>query len=369
MTSMWCRVSRALAVLPALLFLGCQTSTSGFPGDTTEDLPWDSTHPFIWDNDSETDQISLAFALAAAHNGELNLVGITRSPNPYAGIRPENFQDWVDVARDSGWQALPNADSNLGHAWMAALARPASESIDEALPLDTSPAQTMMQTILSIGTPTKPVVVATGGAVTTLASAYLLALRSDRGPEFASKVVACLGAGRRGAYPALREYNAFQDGWAVYIVLNRLRTVIVEYDFDFLSDGDGEELWRFIAALPDSPIAAAMKHVQQDTWPPDYDRRGIFGDINPIVAFMHPTRGAYSTHTARVTFDRWDPWGSGPHGPRSLNWNAAMGVMVLREDPTSQALYVNQLRRDVAKSTFFNTFRRAFSSRPLPPDN
>ena len=48
-----------------------------------ENLPFDRTNPFIWDNDTEHDARALTLCLALDKLGEINLIGISQAPHPY----------------------------------------------------------------------------------------------------------------------------------------------------------------------------------------------------------------------------------------------------------------------------------------------
>ena len=50
-----------------------------------ENLPFDRTNPFIWDNDTEHDARALTLCLALDKLGEINLIGISKAPHPYPG--------------------------------------------------------------------------------------------------------------------------------------------------------------------------------------------------------------------------------------------------------------------------------------------
>ena len=85
--------------------------------------------------------------------------------------------------------------------------------MNDTAPIDTGSSRMIKDQVLSVGTPSKPVVIGTGGCLTTVASAYLLAQREGRGAEFASKCVVYSVMGWRLESP-IREYNHNQDSWA-----------------------------------------------------------------------------------------------------------------------------------------------------------
>src|SRR4051794_31748461 len=137
-------------------------------------LAFDRTNPFFWDNDTELDVFTLAFLLAATSNGDIRLIGMSRSPNPYAPERDQaEFSALVRAAIDSGWNVprglLSNIATDLGADYMTALERPPSARIDDTRPIDRRPAQLMRDLVLARGTTTTPVVIGAGGPLTTVA--------------------------------------------------------------------------------------------------------------------------------------------------------------------------------------------------------
>ena len=178
--------SPRLACLACLVRLGIMLLV--FAGLVqAENLPFNRTNPFIWNNDGEADCRALTLCLALDKLGEMNLIGISIAPHPYQDHQSENFQDIVDKARATGWQGLPDASTNLGSFYKTALSRPGSGNANDTTPIDTVSSRMIRDRVLSIGTTTKPVVIGTGGCLTTVASAYLLANQAGRGVEFASK--------------------------------------------------------------------------------------------------------------------------------------------------------------------------------------
>jgi len=211
-------------------------------------LPADASNPFIWDNDSEYDAFPLAFAMALAHNGTIRLIGISQSPNPYKRSS-EDYQAIVQYARQSGWQNIPDAAWDLGAYYMTALSRPGTgnaypSEIDSTVPFDTASARMIRDQVLAVGTASKPVVIGTGGALTTVASAYVLALRAGRGPEFAQKAIVYAGMGGISDL-TVGDYNALQDEWATYVVMQRLHVVLMQYEWA----AEPTFMWEYIDTL------------------------------------------------------------------------------------------------------------------------
>jgi hypothetical protein len=263
-----------------------------------ESLPYTTANPFIWDNDSESDAFSLDLMMALAHTGKINLIGISESPHPWK-TTSEDYQAIVTKATNSGWGNIPDAAWDLGPYYMTALSRPSNGSIDSTQPLDTAPARMIRDKVLERGTESRPVVVGTRGALTSVASAYLLAAQAGRGPEFARKMVLYAGIGADGGH-VLNNYNEVQDEWAVYVCLQRLKVVLTEYTN---ADHNQPNFWALIDTLPNNEIGQYMKETKAG-WP--YEPYHGVGDEMAVLALLNPTQSNYFRNTERVSFDHWD---------------------------------------------------------------
>lgn len=361
------RVRGFIFCLTFLTFIGVSPTKEAYPASPTpgrvaraftESLPVDSSHPFIWDNDTEDDAFALVFLMALAHTGRLKLIGISQSPHPYKRAS-ENYQRLVNMARRSGWTNIPNATWDLGTYYMHALARPTSGEVEDTVPLDTLPARMMRDQVLAVGTRERPVVIGTGGALSTVASAYLLALHDGRGEEFAAKVVVIAGLGEGRGPDTLESYNESQDQWAVHVCLHALRVVMANYDHN-----DTQEPSNFFDvadSLPDTALGSYVKD-QVATFSeryPEY-RPNTVGDVAPILLLLFPTAGTYFKETRRVSFASWGGWPGWPHGPDSINWDAYRHVMHLQDDPASDDLMVYAYDRRIPNSFCAEAFRKAF---------
>jgi hypothetical protein len=294
-----CLLAMVIAPFPAI------SPQSAF----AERRPYTTANPFIWDNDSESDAFSLDLMMALAHTGKINLIGISESPHPWR-TTSEDYQAIVNKATNSGWGNIPDAAWDLGPYYMTALSRPSNGSIDSTQPLDTAPARMIRDKVLERGTESRPVVVGTRGALTSVASAYLLAAQAGRGPEFARKMVLYAGIGADGGH-VLNNYNEVQDEWAVYVCLQRLKVVLTEYTN---ADHNQPNFWALIDTLPNNEIGQYMKETKAG-WP--YEPYHGVGDEMAVLALLNPTQGNYFRNTERVSFDHWDSvsWSWGPAGP------------------------------------------------------
>jgi hypothetical protein len=349
----------ALRTISAVVCTAAAIACSASSTVKAESLPFDTSNPLIWDNDSESDAFSLALALALANNGELNLIGISQSPHPYKHSS-EHFEKMVAAARASGWKHAPDATWDLGPYYMTALTRPGSGRIDETTILDTAPARMIRDKVLQVGTERKPVVIGTGGALTTVANAYLLARRDGKGDEFARKSIVAASIGAVGYSPLGMEYNAQQDSWALFIVLDRLHVVLTPLDMG-MSAGDQQRVWQQIEGLPNTPMGSFVKGVIPK-YP--YDRLGgvVTGDMQPLIAMLHPQEGVFFRRTALVQFDSWKAWPSNypNHGPNALNLNAFKQLLHVRPGTNTSALFVDQYNLRVVANTVVDAFAKAF---------
>jgi hypothetical protein len=341
-----------------------------------ESLPFDRTNPFIWDNDAEHDAFTLPFVLALANNGDLNVIGISQSPHPFK-TSSEDFQEVVATARSAGWKNIPDATWDLGPYFMTALTAPGSGRVDDTEPLDTAPARMIRDQVLTVGTSSKPVVIGSGGSLTTVASAYLLALRDGRGDEFARKVIVAPAIGVVGLTPIGLEYNASQDEWAFYVVLARLRVVMAPIDFS-MTPADQQRIWDFIASAPSTPMGAHLRAIRA-RYPYDPMSGAVVGDMQPIMAMLHPQEGVYFHRSERVAFDSWSTWPSyfpdhGPWDPArpdqpALNWNALKAIVHVRSDAGSSALLLQDYDLHLVANQFLTTLQSATAPGLSAPTN
>jgi hypothetical protein len=361
-------VSAWVAVAPLRLpwLCGCAAlcllvATLGRP----ETLPYGpSTNPFIWDNDTDVEAFTQEFVMALANTGTIRLLGITLSPNGYS-TGPEDLQAYVVFARRSGLRNIPDAKWNLGPYDRTALSRPSSSCelpatgsppdacIDGTKAIDTEASRWIKDQVLTAGTASRPVVVGAGGPLTTIASAYLLARAEGRGPEFASKVAVYANIGRlRSGRPDIRNgYNNFQDGWATFVCLQRLKVVIVDTDHSGLPISPSEI--DFIRRLPSNDLTSFMRSkFEVRTWPyPEV----ADGDADTVLAFLHPTQGSYFNNVARVGFARFTDTFT---GSGRLNDHAYQRDLIIAANSSSDDLYVWNFQQSVALGTWEDALTR-----------
>lgn len=200
---------RILAGLFCLAFVS-------FPGYAQQPaaLPFDEVSRVIYDNDDHRDVYTDEYLIALAHLGELQLAGIitTYAPNQREyDLFVEGRQEIVEKARRSGFANLPEVWAGTSDR----LIQPPSNRIEDTVPLDL-PASRFIVEQARTATWDNPLVIVTGGQLTSVADAYLI------DPAVAEKVIVSGVFGVRQ-----KDYNAGLDGWAWKIVLSRFRVFAV----------------------------------------------------------------------------------------------------------------------------------------------
>ncbi len=183
---------------------------------TAVELPFDRTCPVFYDNDDHRDVYTDEFLMALAHLGEIRLVGFTTTyaPNPREyELFVRGRAEIAAIARRSGLRNVPNALPGTNQK----LQRPSSNRPEDTVPLNLPASRALIAEARKC-TPEKPLVFLTGGQLTVVADAWLLA------PDIQDRVVV---AGLFGA-PG-RDYNASLDAWAWTIVMSKFRVFAVPF--------------------------------------------------------------------------------------------------------------------------------------------
>lgn len=199
---------RGLFLIAALLYVLAGPAAPG------AELPWTTFSAVVCDNDDHRDVYTDEYLMALAHNGEIKLHALITT---YAANESEyrtfveGRRRLVELARDSGLRGVPIALAGTSQR----LTRPASNRIADTVSLELPAAKRLVE-MASEADPSKPMIVVSGGQLTTIADAYL------QDPSIAERVVVS------GVFGALeRDYNAGLDGWAWTIVLSRFRTLAI----------------------------------------------------------------------------------------------------------------------------------------------
>jgi len=205
-------------------------------------LPVDNRSATVVVNDGAMDNWQGEYAALFAASGQLKWVGLVVNSNteyPSVDTNVNGFRDMIAAARDSGMRGLPDPTASIA----SKLARPASGVIEDTVPNHSEGARLIVEAAASYGTAVHPLAIATGGALTDVADAYLL------DPTLAERAVVVASLGQnKGSGAVTGDPNGNRDPWATYIVTTRLRYVQVNGYYDQLLDIPDDR----VAELPDN---------------------------------------------------------------------------------------------------------------------
>jgi hypothetical protein len=251
-------------------------------------LPYDNTNPVMYDNDWTNDYVDW-YLMALASAGDINYRGISTSSSvpPYnkymtaegLALQVEKRQEIVRRGKNSGFrnipEPLPGTKGNL--------IKSDSGRIEDTRPLDSLGSRRIVEEA-GKATSAKPLVVCVGGPLTAAADAYLL----DN--SIADKmVVAWLDNHNKG----MTGFNGWSDGWAAFIVLERLRLV----QFTVQSNPFAYVPKSRLHTLPDTEAREYMIAIEPDVVAPEGDADGP-----PAISLMRPD---YVQSAKRVSFGGW----------------------------------------------------------------
>ena len=230
-------------VFPTLLLLACWYIVFYLPQPSIIKnfqhlkrlLPFDKENPVLYDNDDHRDTYTDEYLFSLASAGTIKLEGVITT---YSANKPEydlfvkGRQEIIDKARISGLKNLPDALAGP----FTALQRPATNRIEDTKPLRSAASKLIVQKALQ-SSPSKPLVIITGGQLTAIADAYL------QDSSITGKVIINGLFGARD-----KTYNGGLDAWAWAIVLCKFKCVS-------FSDSDDDTLYNqtFKKALPQTP--------------------------------------------------------------------------------------------------------------------
>jgi len=241
---------RPLGPLPALLIMtALGTTACGSQLDAGYDiphgaLPVDERSATIVMNEGALDNWQGEYAALFAASGQLRMVGlIVNASSAYPSLESNvgGFRQMVTAARDSGMKHLPDVTASVAPA----LTRPHDDVIEETVPNRSEGARLILQAAAEYATPAHPLALATGGALTDIADAYLL------DPSLAQRAVVVASLGRIAGADVYADIpNGDLDSWATFIVASRMRYVQVNGFYDQLQDIPDARL----AELPQNPF-------------------------------------------------------------------------------------------------------------------
>lgn len=255
-TRLWRSALGALSGALALLSTsGCTQPLDAGHGRPRGLLPVDERNPMILVNDGPYDNWSGEYAVLLAASG-LKLAGIVVNANVDWPDIEENVDGWrelVRAARASGIENLPDPIASIG----SPLSAPDSGRIEDVRPNRSEGARFIIEASRRFAKPYRPLVIATGGALTDVADAYLV------DPTIAERVVVVSSLGLMsdsGAWMGIPNGN--HDPWADKIVAERLRYVQVSAYYDQLTDVPPSRL----SELPDNALGEWIAAKQPNLW-------------------------------------------------------------------------------------------------------
>jgi hypothetical protein len=247
-----CGLALAIAVVAG----GCTETLDAGYNRPSGLLPVDERNPIILLNDGAYDNWSGEYAVLLANGGGSPLAGIIVNENsdwPDIETNVGGYRDLIAAARSSGLQNLPDPIASIG----APLVMPASGNIDDTPPNRSEGALLIVNSSKSLALPHRPLVIATGGALTDVADAYLV----DRTVTDRVVIVASLGS-TTSTGGGMGSPNGNRDPWADFIVSSRFRYVQVSAWYDQLTDVPTSS----ISELPSNALGAWIASKQPNLW-------------------------------------------------------------------------------------------------------
>ncbi len=248
------RATFCLAV--ALWAGGCKETFDAGYNQSAGILPVDQHNPIILLNDGAYDNWFGEYAVLLANGGGSPLAGIIvdeTSDWPDIQTNVGGYRDLVAAARSSGLQNLPDPITSIGPP----LVRPASGNIADTQPNRSEGALLIINTSKTLGFPYRPLVIATGGALTDVADAYLI----DPTVTERVVVVSSLG-GVSSTGGVMGAPNGQGDPWADVIVTHQFQYVQVSAWYDQLTDVPSSS----ISQLPNNALGAWIAAKQPNLW-------------------------------------------------------------------------------------------------------
>jgi hypothetical protein len=219
-------------------------------------LPVDQRNPLILLNDGAYDNWSGEYAVLLANGGGSPLAGIIVNENsawPDIQTNVGGYTDLIAAARSSGLTNLPDPIPSIG----APLVMPANGNIDDTQPNRSAGALLIVSASKSLSLPYRPLVIATGGALTDVADAYLV------DPTVTERVVVVASLGSTTSTGGgMGSPNGDGDPWADVIVTSKFRYVQVSVWYDQLTDVPSSSL----SELPNNALGAWIASKQPNLW-------------------------------------------------------------------------------------------------------
>ena len=201
------------------------------------------------------------------------------------------------------------------------------------------PLRMIKDQVLSVGTPSKPVVIGTGGCLTTVASAYLLAHREGRGAEFASKC----------AVYSVAWTGVSKTRFVSITIIKTLGrcTSAFRHCAHTSSPGNGfahecNNLRPFIDSLPPSPLGDYMKSVRTENFWMQND--GMVGDVSRSWPSCSQIKGNTFSQIYPIAFSHWGRI----HGEPIATSMPIDKRLLIRGDPSSNDRLIYSYNQSVS---------------------
>ena len=228
-----------LALATAVVAGGCTETLDAGYNRPNGLLPVDERNPIILLNDGAYDNWSGEYAVLLANGGG----------SPLAGIIVDENSDWPDIQTNVGGYTRSGRRRPIERAHRtcrirspsigAPLVMPANGNIDDTQPNRSEGALLIVDTSKSLALPYRPLVIATGGALTDVADAYLV------DPTVTERVVVVSSLGSTTSTGGgMGSPNGDGDPWADFIVASEFRYVQVSAWYDQLTDVPTSSLSR-----------------------------------------------------------------------------------------------------------------------------
>lgn len=245
---------RRLVVALSLPLAGCGSQLDAGSDVLHGPLPVDERSAVVVINDGGRDNWQGEYAALLAATGRLELAGLVVNSNaeyPSVDTNVANYREMVRAARDSGLSHVPDPTASIAPT----LVRPESGVIEDTAPNHSEGARLILEAAAARATSVHPLAIATGGALTDVADAYLL------DPTLAERAVVVASLGQTDADGATAlDPNGNRDSWATRIVTSRMRYVQVNGYYDQLLDLPEDR----VPELPANPFGQWMADKRGD---------------------------------------------------------------------------------------------------------
>jgi len=256
-----------LAAAVGLMSGGCSATYDVGSTGSHGPLPVDERNPVVIVNDFAFDNWQGEYAMLLSSTGGQKLVGIVVDWNTFGNDVSTNLAAWrvtVTAARASGLKNIPDPIASMA----TPLVRPSDGNILSTAPNRSDGALFIIEMSKRFSLPGRPLVVATGAALTDIADAYLV----DPTVRDRVVVVASLGS-TDGSGASMGSPNGDLDPWADVIVAEQFRYVQVSAFYDQTADLPASR----VSDLPANPFVAHMaaKRSGLNGWQPASDQVSV----------------------------------------------------------------------------------------------